>query len=221
MCLITNRQKPLVTDRDLIVCKNLVLKGDEWVTPIRDTPITGNLLESSIPNDPNDDMLYGQHTIDGEGVHAYTNLANRVGFKAIIPKGSLFWVSSDLMEIASTKLILTEEEYSGDTDLEYICDLLLKDVKVEYSNNVVSINNYHILHKFGIKLFSADELEEIFKYRIYINACLYKNKQNLIPSYWHWANDIVGSNKALYLHPYVGKVDSDDKSSVNTVLAKY
>lgn len=235
MCLITNRQKPLVTDRDLIVCKNLVLKGNEWFTPIRDTQITGNLLESSIPVEPENDMIYGQHQIDGEGVHAYTNLANRVGFKAIIPKGSLFWVSSDLMEIASTKLILTEEEYLGDTDLEYICDLLLKDVKVEYSNNVVSINNYHIdtryigkganynvLHKFGIKLFSVNELEEIFKYRIYINACLYKNKQNLIPSYWHWARDIISPNtKALYLHPYVGKVDSDDKSSVNTVLAKY
>ena len=234
MCLITNRQKPLVADRDLIVCKILVLKEDGWITPVRDVPITTNLLVSSVPNDPKDDKICGRHQINGEGVHAYTNLANRVGFKAIIPKGSLFWVSSDLMEIASTKLILTEEEYSGDTDLEYICDLLLKDVKVEYSNNVVSINNYHIdtryigkganyhvLNKFGIKLFSADELEEIFKYRIYINACLYKNKQNLIPSYWHWARDIISPNMAPYVHPYVNKVGRDDKSSVNTVLAKY
>ena len=227
MCLITNRQKPLVTDRDLIVCKNLVLKGNEWVTPIRHTPITNNLLESSIPVKPENDMIYGHHQIDGEGVHAYTNLANRVGFKAIIPKGTQFWISSGLTEIASTKLILTEEEYPGNTDLEYICDLLLKDVKVEYANDVIHFNNYHInakylrkeanyhvLHKLGIKLFSADELGEIFKYRIYINACLYKNKQDLIQGNWYWTKDIES------LHSEFIQISREDQNFPNLILAR-
>ena len=227
MCLITNRQKPLVTDRDLIVCKNLVLKGNEWVTSIRHTPITNNLLESSIPVKPENDMIYGHHQIDGEGVHAYTNLANRVGFKAIIPKGTQFWISSGLTEIASTKLILTEEEYPGNTDLEYICDLLLKDVKVEYANDVIHINDYyintkylgkgasyHVLSKFGIKLFSVDELTEIFRYKIYINACLYKNKQNLIQGNWYWTKDIES------LHSEFIQISREDQNFPNLILAR-
>jgi hypothetical protein len=57
---------------------------------------------------------------------------------------------------------------------------------------------------------------------MYINACLYRNKQNLIQSTWYWVGDIISpDNTALYIHPYVGIVGSDDKNSSNHVLAKY
>lgn len=209
MCLYTNRLKPLVADRNLIVCKSLTIRffGEGIITPFQHHKIRFNSFISSKKAIIDYNEISGYHQITDEGVHAYTHVDDILSYEAIIPKGTPFWVSDDLSQIAATKMYITDKIATKNTDLNYICDLLLKENFVKIKKDEISvIDKYQISWEFigkymsyymtdylNIDLFDSPSLQEIFKYRLYINALLPENL--IIPNdVWFWSKGGMGVN---------------------------
>lgn len=223
MCLFTNRIKPLVASKDLIVYKELVIRDGKYYTPYQNVEVKLNSHLIAPTSTSKDMSLFGFNQINGEGVHSYTHLGEHMGFKAIIPKGTSFWISSDLKEIASTKLYITDEICNEETDLKEICDLLLKENFVKHEESkIILLDKYHISTKYigkqcnnyllvdsGIQLFDKEDLQEILSYILYINALLYTCNSKLFPiDSWYWSKDIYSKDGsyAFYVYPYDGSV---------------
>lgn len=236
MCLFTNRIKPLVASKDLIVNKELVIRDGKYYTPYQYVEVKLNSYLIAPTSTSKDMSLFGLNQINEEGVHSYTHLGEHIGFKAIIPKGTPFWISSDLKEIASTELYITDEICNEETDLKEICDLLLKENFVKYEENkIILLDKYHISTKYigkqcnhyllvdsSIQLFDKEDLQEIFSYILYINALLYTCNSKLFPTdNWYWSKDIYSKNDsyAFYVYPNGDYVDYLGRLNALYVLA--
>ena len=135
MCLYIGKNSSFIAKSDIIVYKELKRIGkDDYVTPCQDFPVKlDNLL---IPEGIAIEKLCGfKYRIEEGTIHAYTssNGDNGLKFKAIIKKGTKFWIQDDLIEVAAEKLYITSElAGKEETDLsEYIkefgVDVHLKD----------------------------------------------------------------------------------------------
>lgn len=118
MCLYKGHVFPKLAQSDIVVYKKLI-KIKQRSKTIYNTPFIktkvkiGETIKCSIP------AIFGIFTkqIEGSGVHSYSSERiaaqklgdNHVIVKSIIPKGSLYYMSDDETEIASSKLILEEE----------------------------------------------------------------------------------------------------------------
>lgn len=236
MCLFTNRTKPLVASKDLVVYKELIVKDGKYFTPYRYVEVKLNSYLIAPTSTSKDMSLFGFNQISREGVHSYTHLDEHIGFKAIIPKGTPFWISSDLKEIASTELYITDEICNEETDLKEICDLLLKENFVKYEENkIILLDKYHISTKYigkqcnhyllvdsSIQLFDKEDLQEIFSYILYINALLYTCNSKLFPiDSWYWSKDIYSEDGsyAFGVNPSGGSVYNGVRNYTYYVLA--
>lgn len=236
MCLFTNRTKPLVASKNLIVNKELVIRDGKYYTPYQNVEVKLNSYLIAPTSTSKDMSLFGFNQISREGVHSYTHLDEHIGFKAIIPKGTPFWISSDLREIASTELYITDEICNEETDLKEICDLLLKENFVKYEENkIILLDKYHISTKYigkqcnhyllvnsNIQLFDKEDLREILSYILYINALLYTYNSKLFPTdNWYWSKDVNSINdiSAPGVNPGYGNVSNYGRDDTCCVLA--
>ena len=234
MCLFTNRTKPLVASKDLVVYKALTVEDGKYYTPYQGVEVKLNSYLTVPDSKVRKMSLFGYYEINGEGIHSYTHLGENIGFKAIIPKGTPFWISVDLQEIASTELYITDEICDEETDLKEICDLLLKENFVKYKENkIILLDKYHISTKYigkqcnhylltdsNIQLFDKDDLKEILSYILYINALLYKYDFKLFPTdSWYWSKNIHPETHAFYVYPYSCRVGNLDRDNTGYVLA--
>ena len=135
MCLYIGKNSSFIAKSDIIVYKELKQIGKNYyVTPCQDFPVKlDNLL---IPEGIATEKPCGfKYRIEEGTIHAYTssNGDNGLKFKAIIKKGTKFWIQDDLTEVAAEKLYITSELAGNEeTDLsEYIkefgVDVYLKD----------------------------------------------------------------------------------------------
>ena len=134
MCLYIGKNSSFIAKSDIIVYKELKQIGkNDYVTPCQDFPVKlDNLL---IPEGIATEKPCGfKYRIEEGTIHAYTSSnGNDLKFKAIIKKGTKFWIQDDLTEVAAKKLYITSElAGKEETDLsEYIkefgVDVHLKD----------------------------------------------------------------------------------------------
>ena len=134
MCLYIGKNSSFIAKSDIIVYKKLKQIGkNDYVTPCQDFPVKlDNLL---IPEGIATEKPCGfKYRIEEGTIHAYTSSnGNDLKFKAIIKKGTKFWIQDDLTEVAAEKLYITSElAGKEETDLsEYIkefgVDVHLKD----------------------------------------------------------------------------------------------
>ena len=118
MCLYKGHIFPKLAQSDIVVYKKLIKIKQRnktiYNTPFIKTKVKiGETIKCSIP------AIFGIFTkqIECSGVHSYSSeriAAQRLGdkqviVKSIIPKGSLYYLSDDETEIASSQLILKEE----------------------------------------------------------------------------------------------------------------
>ena len=118
MCLYKGHIFPKIALSDIVVYKKLIKikqrNKTTYNTPFIKTKVKiGETIKCSIP------AIFGIFTkhIEGSGVHSYISdltAAQKLGdnhviVKSIIPKGSLYYMSDDRTEIASSRLILKEE----------------------------------------------------------------------------------------------------------------
>lgn len=113
MCLYIGNKKGHIAVKDIVCFKALRLDGGKYKTPYQETKIT--LGEYLVPNSSPEIYEYGfKYQIGGGVIHAYLNLSycdsGYTIFKAIIKKGTRFWLQDDLSEIAAEKLFITKEK---------------------------------------------------------------------------------------------------------------
>lgn len=156
MSLIIGKNNSFIAEEDLIVYKQLKkISKNKYVTPVLDYPVfLNNYL---VPEDFLFERPHGfKNKITKGAIHAYTYSEYNPKypyFRAIIKKGTQFWIQDDLEEVAAESLYITDE-LSGyeETDLsEYIknygVDVLLKNGKRCKLND--SFKRGHVLGIYG------------------------------------------------------------------------
>lgn len=131
MCMYNTKQHPLVAKRDIIVVKYLRKEGGQ----IR-TPCQGTVVELNKPLIADREKMQMResnsivYSIEGGAIHALT--VNRdswwertTPYKAIIPKGTEYYVDVRGLCVAARQLVITEEEIHLETpDQSLVLDLL-------------------------------------------------------------------------------------------------
>lgn len=123
MCLYIRDRKPRVAKKDIVVLKYLEKKNKRFYSPYQGTPVTiGKVLVAS-PSEPNitfsstDNFGREISEIGGGAIHAKLFKDGNYGnycAKAIIPKGTKYWVDPFGTEIAAEKMLITEEAGNND-----------------------------------------------------------------------------------------------------------
>lgn len=121
MCLYPHNTKPLVSEKDLIVYKELTVKDRQLFTPYQDTPV--NYCDNMVADGEMPTFSEEDYKIEvGPGmVHSYLYLetgklmyyekslfSRTLYVKAVIKAGTPFFVSFDGTSIASRELELTD-----------------------------------------------------------------------------------------------------------------
>jgi len=144
MCLYTSYIQPKVADHDIIVCKWLTPSYNCFVTPVMGFSIEFNKEFSAIGFvDIKSNSSDGKYwALSGGAIHAslcndyYQPFQFSEPFKAIIHKGTHYWVNVYGTEIAAKKMIITDTRYSS------------KDVDILFWKNILkespNINNIYI-----------------------------------------------------------------------------
>ena len=123
MCLFIGNKKGHIAVKDIVCFKALILKKDgKYITPYIGTEVT--LGEYLIPDSNPKIYKFGFKFQINEGViHAYLDLFNcehgYTIFKAIIKKGTRFWLQDDLKQIAAEKLFITGEKVTLQEKFDY------------------------------------------------------------------------------------------------------
>ena len=128
MCLYIGKKLPLVAKKDIVVYKYLDVSDGDYKTPYQDTPVTLN--ETLVANRVNylcKELYNGKHSISEGAIHACLSTKREkmgdVALKAIIKKGTTFYVQDDFAEIAATELFITDEEINCDIDSPDLIDV--------------------------------------------------------------------------------------------------
>lgn len=109
MCLVTFQKEPYIAEKDITVYKALFKSGKRIISPFINFPYTLNkLYQTNFKISPKAPLL--PKYID-EGFHEYRNKKYATDrwlevYKCIIPKGSLYYISSDQEEIVSNQIII-------------------------------------------------------------------------------------------------------------------
>lgn len=133
MCLTTKSKEPRLAKRDMAVLKYVRKEGEEYTSPCQGTVIPINKTmypKSSVPDlRKNWVDVKGNETQDlfGGVIHARITPINGLGnccVKAIIPKGTRFWIDPALQEIAAEQMIITDEEIKEIPDKNLFIEIL-------------------------------------------------------------------------------------------------
>lgn len=134
MCLYTRNAQPFVAERDIECIKylNRSVSG-HYVTPCQNTRVELNATIVAQPDKPQiskdgtDDFENTIYTLSGGAIHAKLVRQDDMGScrkKAIIPKGTKYWLDPFGMEIAAEKMLITSEDTDGISDLSMAEDIL-------------------------------------------------------------------------------------------------
>lgn len=140
MCLYIGNKKGHIAVKDIVCFKALKLDGGEYKTPFQETKVT--LGEYLFPVSYPVISKYGfKYSIRGGVIHAYLNLSDcepeYTIFKAIIKKGTKFWLQDDINEIAAEKLFITEEKITLSEVFDY------KSL-IPYASKVITKDGYKV-----------------------------------------------------------------------------
>ena len=143
MCLCTFQKEPIIAEKDIIVGKGLIKEKGKYYTPFQLFPAELNSLIEG--NTEIEFERYMQEGFEiGEGfIHSYTDfykVFEEDVFKAIIPKGTPFYINWMGDEIASKKLYITSEKYTPSTFI-YKDGLRIGDILS--NNNLIHIEDYN------------------------------------------------------------------------------
>ena len=149
MCLYIGYTKPFVAKSDITVYKYVIKNEGKYYTACLDYQINTN--EVMIPNKNGDIVLEfcNKYRIEGGAIHACTTtfdngFKNKVCLKAVIRKGTEFYIQDDLKNVAAKELYITDEEVTDkrSTDLtEYIEDAIKN---AESYNDCVKVGYYRL-----------------------------------------------------------------------------
>ena len=115
MCLYIGYKKPFVAKSDIIVYKYVNKKDGKYYTACRKYPVTTNEVMKA---DGNGDVVlncFNKYRIEGGVIHACTTtfdngFRGKICLKAIIRKGTEFYIQDDLKQVAAKELYITDEE---------------------------------------------------------------------------------------------------------------
>jgi len=154
MCLYIRDIQPQVAKRDIVVLKYLVQFGKSYKSPYQATSVTLGKLMVAQPDTPDISSyardLYGREifAIGGGVIHAklieedLLGLYNNYCAKAIIPKGTEYWVNLLGTEIAARQMLITEEEGSN----ELVSIQLFKEIlKSAPEKNGIRVGDYQMI----------------------------------------------------------------------------
>ena len=147
MCLYIGYKKPFVAKSDIIVYKYVNKKDGKYYTACRKYPVTTNEVMKA---DGNGDVVLNcvnKYRIEGGVIHACTTtfdngFRGKICLKAIIRKGTEFYIQDDLKQVAAKELYITDEEVTDkrSTDLtEYLEDAIKN---TESGNDGVKVGYY-------------------------------------------------------------------------------
>lgn len=154
MCLYIRDKQPRVAKRDIVVLKYLKRYKEGFLSPCQCTPVTlGEILVAS-PSEPDitpysiDSFGREISEINGGVIHAklfedsnYDNYCNYCA-KAIIPKGTKYWIDSFGLEIAAERMLITEEVGSNDV----LDDSLAREILASAPEvNGIRIGDYQMI----------------------------------------------------------------------------
>lgn len=116
MCLYTSNKKPFVAKRDYIVYKYLLKEGTTYFTPYQGIEIErlNNTLKAEIITYRSCNIGYKLSIANGF-IHAALckdeelDFGNCIAFKAIIKKGTEFYIGDGLCDICARELFITDE----------------------------------------------------------------------------------------------------------------
>lgn len=124
MCLYIRDKQPRVAKRDIVVLKYLKQVGKRYESPCQGTPVTLGKLMVAQPDTPYISYeckdLYDRKisSMGGGVIHAKLSESDDFGnycAKAIIPKGTEYWINPFGTEIAARQMLITEEEGSNES----------------------------------------------------------------------------------------------------------
>lgn len=140
MCLYIRDEHPRVAKRDIVVLKYLkqitYLKqnGARYESPCRGTPVTLGKLMVAQPKTPHIACMYSDfygrdiYSMGGGVIHAKLHESDDYGnycAKAIIPKGTEYWIDPFGLEIAATQMLITKcMGTSKSVDVQFFKEIL-------------------------------------------------------------------------------------------------
>jgi hypothetical protein len=134
MCLYIRNRKSRVAKRDIVVLKYLQKEGKRYSSPCQGTPVTlGKLMVAQpdthyISYECKD--LYDREisSMRGGVIHAKLSESDDYGnycAKAIIPKGTEYWIDPFGTEIAARQMLITEEKGTNESvDIQLFKEIL-------------------------------------------------------------------------------------------------
>ena len=139
MCLCISNKKPLVAKKDIVVYKYVKEQNGRYVTPYQNYPIQTNKVLS--PSHKGEDIVgtnYQKYSIRGGAIHACTasNDSDWVEgitcLKAIIKKGTEFWVQDDFKQVAARSLYITDEVVTDkqNTNIIEFCKMIIDEAPI-------------------------------------------------------------------------------------------
>ena len=134
MCLYIRDKQPRVAKRDIVVLKYLLRTNEEYSSPCQGTPVTLGKLMVAQPDTPyiryECKDLYDRKisSMGGGVIHAKLSESNDYGnycAKAIIPKGTEYWMDSFGTEIAARQMLITTEKGTNESvDIQLFKEIL-------------------------------------------------------------------------------------------------
>lgn len=134
MCLYIRDKQPRVAKRDIVVLKYLWQDGKRYKSPYQGTPVTLGKLMVAQPDTPYIGYectdLYDREisSMGGGVIHAKLSERGDCGnycAKAIIPKGTEYWIDPFGTEIAARQMLITEKEGSNESvDIQLFKEIL-------------------------------------------------------------------------------------------------
>lgn len=119
MCLFTRDKEPRVAKRDIVVLKYLLKTNRECLSPCMGTPVTLGKLMIAQPDTPSINYdstdIFGReiYSMRDGVIHAKLMESDDYGnycAKAIIPKGTEYWMNPFGTEIAARQMLITTEK---------------------------------------------------------------------------------------------------------------
>ena len=149
MCLYIGYRKPFVAKSDITVYKYVSKNNGKYYTACRDYPVNTNEVMKA---DKNGDIVLNynnKYRIEGGAIHACTTtfdngFDSEICLKAVIRKGTEFYIQDDLKEVAARELYITDEKVTGrmSTDISEYLEDAIKDA--ESNGDGVKVGYYRL-----------------------------------------------------------------------------
>ena len=138
MCLYIGNKKPLVAKKDIVVYKYVESSDGNYKTPFHAFPVKVNAL--MVAEGGSGDIAKEnceKYSIHGGAIHACTfsndsDFEGNTCLKAIIKKGTEFWVQDDFKQVAARSLYITDEVVTDkqNTNIIKFCKMIIDEAPI-------------------------------------------------------------------------------------------